>query len=150
MFGIEGHLSKTRDDVWIIYFPSIDSMTEGDSKEEALNMGADLILTYLEYYFEDQLSENFSVEVHEGSKGQVVAVASDHRFLISLFLIKQREIASMSLRQAADSLNAKSRNAYNQYEKGKIDPSIGTLSELLEAVNPNDILCISTLSCASA
>lgn len=147
MFGIEGKLWKSRsDDSWVISFPSLDSMTEGDTKEEALRMGADLILSYLETYFEDEMHEDFAVEVIEGDKGRVAVVATDYKLLLSLFLIKQREISSMNLQQAAIQLGSRSRNAYKQYEKGRIDPSLGKLSHLLEAVNPNEILCINTLS----
>ena len=148
MFGIEGKLWKNRaDNSWVISFPSLDSMTEGDTKEEALKMGADLIFTYLECYFEEEIGEDFEVEIMEGEKGQIAVIASDYRLLLSLFLIKQRELASMNLQEVANHLGSSSRNAYKQYEKGKIDPSLGKLSHLLEAVNPNEILCINTLTC---
>lgn len=150
MFGIEGKLLKNRsDNNWVISFPSLDSMTEGETKEEALQMGADLILTYLESYFENEMDDGFEVEVIEGEKGRVAVVATDYKLLLSFFLIKQREIASMNLQMAAEKLDSKSRNAYKQYEKGKIDPSLGKLSHLLEAVNPNEILCINTLTCVA-
>lgn len=147
MFGIEGKVWKNRSDgSWIVSFPSLDSMTEGDTKEKALEMGADLILTYLESYFEKEVYEGFEIQIIEGVRGQIAVVASDYLLLLSLFLIKQRELASMNLQQAATSLGSKSRNAYKQYEKGRIDPSLGKLSHLLEAVNPNEILCLNTLS----
>lgn len=146
MFGIEGKLWKSRaEDSWLIAFPSLDSMTEGKTKEEAIAMGEDLICSYLECYFEDQIDDNLEVKIIEGPKGQVAVIASEYRLLISLFLIKQREQALMNLQQTADQLGAKSRNAYKQYEKGKIDPSVGTLSNLIQAVNPTEILCINTL-----
>lgn len=148
MFGIEGKLWKNpSDNSWIISFPSLDSMTEGGTREEALQMGADLIFTYLECYFEEDMKEGFEVEVIEGEKGRVAVIATDYKLLLSLFLIKQREISSMNLQQAAKQLGSRSRNAYKQYEKGRIDPSLGKLSHLLEAVNPNEILCINTLTC---
>lgn len=150
MFGIEGKLWKNRsDNSWVISFPSLDSMTEGETKEEALRMGADLILTYLECYFEEDMEEGFEVEVIEGEKGRVAVIATDYKLLLSLFLIKQREISTMNLQQAAKQLGSRSRNAYKQYEKGRIDPSLGKLSHLLEAVNPNEILCINTLTCTA-
>jgi len=147
MFGIEGKLWKNRsDNSWVISFPSLDSMTEGNTKEEALRMGADLIFTYLETYFEDEISDELEVEIIEGKKGQIAVIASDYLLLLSLFLIKKREMASMNLQETATRLGSKSRNAYKQYEKGKIDPSLGKLSNLLEAVNPSEILCINTLT----
>ncbi len=150
MFGIEGKLWKNRsENSWVISFPSLDSITEGDTKEEALRMGADLIFTYLEAYFEDEISEEFEVEVIEGEKGRVAVIATDYKLLLSLFLIKRREISSMNLQQVATQLGSRSRNAYKQYEKGRIDPSLGKLSHLLEAVNPNEILCINTLTCTA-
>jgi len=148
MFGIEGKLWKNRsDNNWAISFPSLDSMTEGNTKEEALQMAADLIFTYLETYFKDEINKGFEVEVIEGDQGRVAVIASDYKLLLSLFLIKQREISSMNLQQVATQLGSKSRNAYKQYEKGRIDPSLGKLGHLLEAVNPNEILCINTLTC---
>lgn len=150
MFGIEGILWKNRsDNSWVISFPSLDSMTEGETKEEAIRMGADLIFSYLETYFEDEINEEFEVEVIEGDKGRVAVIATDYKLLLSLFLIKQREISSMNLQQVATKLGSSSRNAYKQYEKGRIDPSLGKLSHLLEAVNPNEILCINTLTCTA-
>lgn len=147
MFGIEGKLRKNRaDNSWVVSFPSLDSMTEGDTKEEALKMGEDLIYSYLECYFEEEMPKDLEVKIIEGEKGQIAVVASDYRLLVSLFLIKQRELASMNLQQAATNLGSRSRNAYKQYEKGKIDPSVGKLSNLLEAVYPNEILCINTLT----
>ena len=74
-------------------------------------------------------------------------IASDYRLLLSLFIIKQRELSSMNLQEAAAHLGSRSRNAYKQYEKGKIDPSVGKLSNLIHAVNPTEVLCINTLNC---
>lgn len=151
MFGIEGKIWKNRsDNSWIISFPSLDSMTEGDTKEKALKMGADLIFTYLECYFEEEINEDLEVEIIEGEKGRIAVIVSDYRLLLSLFLIKQRELASMNLQQAAFHLGSRSRNSYKQYEKGKIDPSLGKLSHLLEAVNPSEVLCINTLTSCDA
>jgi len=147
MFGIEGKLKKNRaENSWVISFPSLDSMTEGDSKEEAIAMGEDLILTYLQCYFEDQMGDDFEVEIVEGSNGIVAVLASDYRLLLSLLLIKQRELADMNLQETAAQLGSSSRNSYKQYEKGKIDPSVGKLSRLIQAVNPDEILCINTLT----
>lgn len=147
MFGIEGKLKKNRaENSWVISFPSLDSETEGDSKEEAIAMGKDLILTYLQCHFEDQVGDDFEVEIIEGTRGAVAAVASDYKLLLSLFLIKQRELADMNLQETATQLGSRSRNSYKQYEKGKIDPSIGKLSGLIQAVNPDEILCINTLT----
>lgn len=147
MIGIEGKVWKSKsDDAWIVSFPSLDSMTEGATKIEALEMAADLILTYLEVYFEDQIDKNFEVEIKEGKKGQIVVVASNTLLLISLLLIKQRELASMTLQETATQLGSKSRNSYKQYETGKTDPGISKLADLLHAVNPSEILCLNTLA----
>jgi len=147
MFGIGGQLKKNQvENSWIISFPSLDSITEGDSKEEAISMGEDLILTYLQCYFENQIDDDFEVKIVEGSNGAIAVVASDYKLLLSLFLIKQRELADMNLQEAAARLGSNSRNSYKQYEKGKIDPSVGKLSRLIQAANPDEILCINTLT----
>ncbi|MGA8163989.1 MAG: hypothetical protein WB791_03070 [Waddliaceae bacterium] len=81
-------------------------MTEGSTKEEAIEMGENLILTYLECYFENEISDDLEIKIIEGSKGQVAVIASDYRLLLSLFLIKQREMASMNLQEAATKLRS--------------------------------------------
>lgn len=92
MFGIEGKIWKScEEENWVISFPSLDSMTEGDSKEEALAMGEDLILSY----FEDEIDEGFKVRIVEGQNGQITAFGSDSRLLLSFFRAKQEELSSM-------------------------------------------------------
>ena len=78
----------------------------------------------------------FKVTMHPGKHGDFEVSANDPRFLISLFLRRQRERSGLSLSEAAERLGAKSRNAYARYERGTSMPSLDKLVELYQAVAP--------------
>jgi transcriptional regulator with XRE-family HTH domain len=57
--------------------------------------------------------------------------------MISLLLRRQRQKSGLSLKQAAERLGAKSRNAYARYEQGVAVPTVAKLDELLKAIAPD-------------
>ncbi len=115
---------------WLIEVPLFDAMTQGKSRKDALKMIKD--------YFGCLLDQK---EVHvfvEPVDDQTLELWSDPIApLFALLLQRQRQIAGLSLAEAAICLGSRSPNTYGRYEQGKSVPSIEKLFELLDAVTPN-------------
>ena len=60
--------------------------------------------------------------------------------LIALLLRRQREKRGISLAEAAQLLEQKSRNAYARYEQGRTVPTVEKLEMLLKAIAPDQEL----------
>lgn len=114
---------------WLAELPLLDAMTQGHTRKEAYAMVEDLLESLVN-------RPGFKVTVHPGKHGDFELSANDPRFLISLFLRRQRERSGLSLSEAAERLGAKSRNAYARYERGTTMPSLEKLVELYQAVAP--------------
>ena len=110
-------------------------MTQGHTRKEALAMVTDLLETLAN-------RPGFSVQVHPGKDEAFELSATDTRGLISLLLRRQRERSGLSLAEAAARLGAKSRNAYARYEQGTSVPTLDKLTELLQAVAPDQDLVL--------
>jgi len=110
--------------------PVLEAMTQGRTREEALEMAGDLL---------ESLANRlgFSVTVHPGEGGDFEVSSPDTRGLVSLLLRRQRERSGLSLAETAERLGAKSRNAYAWYERGTSTPTLDKLRELLRAVAPD-------------
>ncbi len=115
---------------WLAEVPVLDAMTQGHTREEALEMAEDLLMSLAN-------RPEFSVEVHSGEGDTFEVSSPDTRGLVSLLLRRQRERSGLSLAEAADRLGARSRNAYARYERGASAPTLDKLSELLRAVSPD-------------
>ena len=115
---------------WLIEVPAFEAMTQGRTKKEAFAMIKDLLETMADV-------PGFKVEIEPGSRDLFEVGANDTKMLLALLLRRQRETQGLSLREAAERLRQKSKNAYARYEQGKTAPSIEKLEELLDAVAPN-------------
>ena len=115
---------------WLAEVPVLDAMTQGRTREEALDMAGDLLESLAN-------RPGFSVRVHPGKGDDFEVSSPDTRGLVSLLLRRQRERSGLSLAEAAERLGAKSRNAYARYERGTSAPTLDKLSELLRAVSPD-------------
>lgn len=115
---------------WLAEIPILDVMTQGFSKEGAVEMVADLIQTMIN-------EEGFQADVYLGSDNVFEVGSTNPKPMISLLLQRKRELSGLSLSQAAERLGASSRNAYARYEQGRTVPSIEKLNELLRAINPD-------------
>ena len=115
---------------WLIEVPAFEAMTQGRTKKEAFAMIKDLLETMAD-------APGFEVEIEPGSRDRFEVGANDTKMLLALLLRRQRETQGLSLREAAERLRQKSKNAYARYEQGKTAPSIEKLEELLDAVAPN-------------
>lgn len=132
---LEGRLWKSKKH-WLIEVPSLDIMTQGESREEALEMLKDAVLEYLSYYFEDEFDKNLEININEYKRGVIGLTSSNNKVLLALSLRRQREKSGSTVREAAKRLGSKSPNAYAQYEKGKTRISLDQYEKLLFAANP--------------
>lgn len=132
---LEGKVWKDKK-FWLIEVPSLNLITQGKTKKEALEMIGDAITGLIECYFESEMKKNFDVTVIEYKKGVIGVTTNDNKLLLALSLRKQREESGSTIREAAERLGSKSPNSYAQYEKGKINISLDKYERLLYAANP--------------
>lgn len=117
------------DGFWLAEVPILDAMTQGASKEDALDMVKDLVETLAN-------RPGFSVTVHSCPDGNIELGSDDVAGLVALILHRQRTRNGLSLPEAARRLGAKSPSAYARYERGDSAPTLKKLSELMAAVSP--------------
>lgn len=141
---LEGKVWKNKKH-WLVKVPSLNVMTQGETREEALFMIKDAIIEYMKYYFESDI-EGFELTVNDYKKSVIGITANNNKLLLALSLRKQREKSGSTVREASKRLGSKSPNSYAQYEKGKTRISLDQYERLLQAVNPeqNFYLRVST------
>ncbi len=118
---------------WLIEVPALHALTQGYTKEEAYEMIKDLIETMV-------AEPGFEVTVYSHSSDEIEVGANDVKALVALLLRRQRERQGITLAEAAERLQQKSRNAYARYEQGQAVPTIEKLEELLKAIVPDQKL----------
>ncbi|MCP3980980.1 MAG: helix-turn-helix transcriptional regulator [bacterium] len=104
-----------------------------DARGEAYEMMKDLIETMAD-------RPGFEATVHPLSGDRFEVGANDVKVLVALLLRRQRERRGITLAEAAERLQQKSRNAYARYEQGQAVPTIEKLEELLKAIAPDQQL----------
>lgn len=120
---------------WLIEVQSLDVMTQGKTRKEALLMLEDAIIGLINCYFKEELSEGFEIQINDYK--DVIGITSTNTKLLMAFSLKrQREISGSTIQEVAERLGSKSPNSYAQYEKGKIRISLDKYEQLLEAANP--------------
>jgi predicted RNase H-like HicB family nuclease len=122
---------------WLVEIPSLDAMTQGKTRKEALFMAKDLVCEMMNTYFESEVGPDFDVTVLSYKKDLIGITASDTKLLLALSLRRQREISGTTVQEAAERLGSKSPNAYAQYEKGATNITIEKFENLLIAANPS-------------
>lgn len=120
---------------WLAEIPILDAMTQGHTQKEAFEMVADMLETMVN-------KEGFKIQIFKGSHGEFEVGSIDSQAMISLLLIRKRQLSGLSLSQVAERLGVSSRNAYARYEQGHSDPTIEKLNRLLNAVCPNTEIVI--------
>lgn len=118
---------------WLAEIPILDAMTQGTSKKDAYAMVADLIETMVNV-------EGFSARVYPAGKERFEVGGSEPAEMTALLLRQLRQRSGISLKEAADKLGAKSRNAYARYEQGSSVPTIEKLEELISVVGGSDFV----------
>lgn len=132
---LEGRIWKNKNH-WLVEVPSLNIITQGETREEALFMIKDAIAEYVQYYFESE-SEGFELAVNEHKKSVIGITANNNRLLLALSLRKQREKSGSTVREVSERLGSKSPNYYAQYERGKTNISLDQYEKLLHAANPS-------------
>ena len=118
---------------WLIEVPALHAMTQGYTKKEAYEMIEDLVGTMAN-------RPGVEVTVYPGAGDEFEIGANDVKVLVALLLRRQRERQGITLAEAAERLQQKSRNAYARYEQGQTVPTIEKLEELLQAIVPDQQL----------
>lgn len=126
---------------WLAEVPVFDAMTQGRTRKEALFMIADWFTSIVD-------RDGFTVQVYATGKADFEIGSDNTRTMISLLLRRQRQKSGLSLAQAAERLDAKSRNAYARYEQGASAPTVEKLDELLRAIAPEREIVVRQSSAA--
>ncbi|NGX26556.1 MAG: hypothetical protein K940chlam6_00481 [Chlamydiae bacterium] len=122
---------------WLVEVASLNLMTQGKSRKNALEMIRDAAIGLIECYFESEMKKGFDVILFDYKKDSFGITSNDNKLLLALSLRRQREKSGSTIREAARRLGSKSPNAYAQYEKGRIRISLDQYEKLMQAVNPN-------------
>ena len=131
---LEGRVWKDKN-FWLVEIPSVDILTQGRSKKEALFMLKDA----LELLIED---EDFKCEV-KSSRGEALYVEFQQIDLVIPFILKRlRERSNLTIREVAERLGHKSHTAYARYESGKVKVSLDKFSEYVKAIDENQDLIL--------
>ena len=131
---LEGRIWKSKKH-WLVEVSSLNIMTQGKTRDEALFMIKDAIMEYIKYYFESEM-DGFEIAVNDYKKSVIGITANNNKLLLALSLRKQREKSGSTVREASERLGSKSPNSYAQYEKGRIRISLDQYEKLLLAANP--------------
>ena len=131
---LEGKVWKNKKH-WLVEVSSLNIMTQGRTREEALFMIKDAILEYISYYFESD-RKGFELQVNDYKKSVIGITSNNNKLLLALSLRKQREKSGSTVREVSERLGSKSPNSYAQYEKGKTRISLDQYEKLLHAANP--------------
>ena len=127
---------------WLVEVAAIDVCTQGRSRKDALKMIVDAIEVLIEGYFPHEDIKSLGISAHDYG-GQEIGINSENNsLLISLILIRQRELSNLSVRAVVERLGSKSKspNVYAQYERGKLNITLNQYEKLLDAVNPKNPL----------
>ena len=121
---------------WLVEVPSLDTMTQGKTRKEALSMTKSLVRQMIISYFKDEDIANFRITLSDYGKDVIGITANDTKLLLALSLRRQRETSGSTIKEAAERLGSKYPNSYAQYEKGETSISIEKFEHFLIAANP--------------
>lgn len=133
---LEGKIWKSGK-FWLVEISSLNAMTQGRTKKEALEMIKDLIKEMLINYFPNEIKENFEVNVMDYKNNLIGITTNSNSLILALSLRRQREKSKSTVRDVSERLGSKSPNAYAQYEKGRTRISLDQYERLLNAANPS-------------
>lgn len=123
---------------WLVEVPSLDAMTQGKTRKEALFMVKDLVIEMMKSYFEEDIGKDLEVTVSDDRRNTVCITTTDTKLLMALSLRRQREQSGSTVKEAAQRLGSRSPNSYAQYERGATNISIEKFEQLLIAANPSE------------
>lgn len=131
---LEGKIWKHKKH-WLVEVSSLNIMTQGKTRKEALFMIKDAIMEYIKYYFEAEI-ERFELEVNDYKRSVIGITANNNKLLLALSLRKLREKNGTTIREASQRLGSRFPNSYAQYERGKTRISLDQYERLLQAASP--------------
>src|SRR4051812_44785007 len=108
---IEGKIWK-EGNWWLVEIPSLDAMSQGKTRKEALLMAKDLVKEMMKSYFEKEIGRAFRVNVSDDRKNTIFVTTNETKLLMSLSLRRQREKSGSTIKEAAERLGSKSPNSY--------------------------------------
>lgn len=123
---IRGEIKKSSQH-WISEIPSMDLATQGRTKEHALDMMKDLLLTVIN-------KPGVAVVLSFSKKNEFVLSITDPRPFISIMLARMRKKAGFSLKEMSQKLGKKSRNSIRQFEVGNHDIGIFKLQQIINSL----------------
>lgn len=122
-----------KDKLWLVEIPTLDIVTQGKSKKNALFMIKDAIEELVD-------DKNFHIKITLSGDNEFIVWANDVAPLVALMLKRQRLKNGLSLSDMQERLHVKSRNSYAQYEQGRSMPSVQKFIELLHAMGETTFL----------
>lgn len=124
---------------WLIEVPSLDLVTQGRTRREALTMIKEAIELHVD-------KKGFQIKLKSLNKNEFVVSSNKASYLVALVLKRQRQLQGLSIQEVADRLHYQSKTAYAQYETGKHLPGLEKLSAFLSAIRPNLTLSLDLLN----
>lgn len=122
---------------WLVTIDALNSDTQGYTRDEAIKMAEFMVLDLLDAYFDEKVTKGIEINVRDFGRSRIGLSCSKPDLLISLILIRQREAAGITVREAAKRIGSSFPNAYSAYERGKRLPSLVKFDEFLHAINPD-------------
>ncbi len=139
----EGIIRKDKKtSLWVVEVATLDIMTQGETKEDAVFMLKDAVKELLLDSFPKKVLKDLSLDVRFRGDNIFGLHSNNTRLLLSLSLRRQREREGLTIRDVSHNLESTSPNAYAQYERGNINISMEKFDRLLAAINPERISLI--------
>src|SRR5262245_26140501 len=112
---------------WIVSVPSLEIVTQGKSRKDALHMIAEAIECHVDKSGFKVIAiplEGTMEFPTDRNVGAFTVSANSEAELIALFLKRQRQLNGLTVREVAKRLGYASASAYAQYETGKHIPGL--------------------------
>ncbi len=114
---------------WAVEVPLLNLFTQGRTKKEAFEMVVDAVRLLAD-------DDSLEIDLFRTGGDSFELGSDDKAAFYGLLLRRQRQAHGLSLRDVAERMGMKSRNAYARYEQGRAVPTIQKFADLLKAVNP--------------
>ena len=126
---LKGKLIREKESGYSISVESIGAFTQGETKEEALQMIKEAIELMV-----NQI--DFQIQITSQSGNTFYIEGNKPCILFALWLRQNRIKQGFTLEDMRKKMGAKSKNEYAKYEKGKNQPSLEKIEKLIKAVKP--------------
>ena len=120
---------KKGEKFWSVVIADLKIYTQGRNEKDAYTMAKDALECLVD-------EKGFHAYVKPMSGNRFSVAATDIRPLIARYLQVARSRSGLTIQEVADRMGVTSRNAYAQYEQGKATPSLEKLTQILQALDP--------------